>query len=713
MKKCLLLLFPLILLFFSSEKTSAQCAMAVNGNVYTVTTPLDNVPGSLRSAINDANIDGTGGLITVACSGPIVLQSPLPQIYCDSLMIIIAGVQLDGGNVCTDPAFEFSTAHSCASLSPNSAINFIPRVFSVFSSDDSGPGTLRDIINAANFSPSQDIIHFNLSGPAPRTIQLNSALPQIIYSLEINGASQPLHGYIGSAPRIAIEGVNKTFPGLWFENINDPSGFIGKVYGLTLHNFSTAVHSEDLYQMVIGDNLRRNVIGHNNWGIFSRNDSLLDITNNFIGLDTGGTAADSNDIGITILGNQNASQQLQVNRNVISGNNQGAIIYNGVLSGSFKGNLIGTDKTGSYEIANPHGGISCGGSNVEFGGLNPGDGNLFSGSSYSNLEAGINNRVLGNKFGTNLAGTMAIPNNDGPCVVAYGGTIIGGPSLSDRNIFGSNAIMILGPGVRVENNYFGIDSSGTINFPINGSAVECLSDSNEIKNNVIRNCESGIALSSRHNVVIGNSISECYNGINCNANFNLYTHNSIFNNSNLGIYHFNNANNNLLPPVIAIFNQNGASGSSEPNAVIELYYSESQNGTPQGKTYITTVTADAAGIWSYIGSLIDTLNITATQTINGNSTSVFADFPLSSHIDSDPDMNISIYPNPANSYFILETSREILQTSISDLLGKTLLTINTYSVDKVFNTSWLENGFYIIRIKTTNGEYFTRIQIVH
>lgn len=107
--------------------------------------------------------------------------------------------------------------------------------------------------------------------------------------------------------------------------------------------------------MVIGDNLRRNVIGHNNWGIFSSNDSLLDITNNFIGLDTGGTAADSNDIGITILGNQNASQQLQVNRNVISGNNQGAIIYNGVLSGSFKGNLIGTDKTGSYEIANPHG----------------------------------------------------------------------------------------------------------------------------------------------------------------------------------------------------------------------------------------------------------------------------------------------------------------------------------------------------------------------
>lgn len=185
--------------------------MAVNGNVYTVTTPLDNVPGSLRSAINDANIDGTGGLITVACSGPIVLQSPLPQIYCDSLMIIIAGVQLDGGNVCTDPAFEFSTAHSCASLSPNSAINFIPRVFSVFSSDDSGPGTLRDIINAANFSPSQDIIHFNLSGPAPRTIQLNSALPQIIYSLEINGASQPLHGYIGSALELQLKESIKHF----------------------------------------------------------------------------------------------------------------------------------------------------------------------------------------------------------------------------------------------------------------------------------------------------------------------------------------------------------------------------------------------------------------------------------------------------------------------------------------------------------------------
>jgi hypothetical protein len=64
-------------------------------------------------------------------------------------------------------------------------------VFSVTSVADAGNGSLRDAITRANNSSGFDTIAFNLSGSGLHTISLQSALPQILDAVLIDGWSQP------------------------------------------------------------------------------------------------------------------------------------------------------------------------------------------------------------------------------------------------------------------------------------------------------------------------------------------------------------------------------------------------------------------------------------------------------------------------------------------------------------------------------------------
>ena len=55
--------------------------------------------------------------------------------------------------------------------------------FTVTTTDDSGPGSLREQIAAANATPEKDTITFDVAG----TIRLASPLPQITQPLEMDG----------------------------------------------------------------------------------------------------------------------------------------------------------------------------------------------------------------------------------------------------------------------------------------------------------------------------------------------------------------------------------------------------------------------------------------------------------------------------------------------------------------------------------------------
>ena len=73
----------------------------------------------------------------------------------------------------------------------------------VTNADDSGPGSLRDALNAANANGDRSVIHFDIPGPGPHVIQLQTDLPSVVAPAVIDATTQP--GYAG-APLVVIDG---------------------------------------------------------------------------------------------------------------------------------------------------------------------------------------------------------------------------------------------------------------------------------------------------------------------------------------------------------------------------------------------------------------------------------------------------------------------------------------------------------------------------
>src|SRR5687768_8793507 len=80
--------------------------------------------------------------------------------------------------------------------------------FVVTSTNDSGPGTLRQAILDANTTSASDSIDFNIAGSGPHLIRPQSDLPIVSHPLRIDGTTQP--GYTGQ-PRVELKGG--VFPG--------------------------------------------------------------------------------------------------------------------------------------------------------------------------------------------------------------------------------------------------------------------------------------------------------------------------------------------------------------------------------------------------------------------------------------------------------------------------------------------------------------------
>lgn len=79
----------------------------------------------------------------------------------------------------------------------------LPSIFTVFNTDDSGPGSLRQAILDANRGPFTNTIAFDIGGGRVQTIQPRSALPTITNHVVIDGTTQP--GFAGS-PLIVLNG---------------------------------------------------------------------------------------------------------------------------------------------------------------------------------------------------------------------------------------------------------------------------------------------------------------------------------------------------------------------------------------------------------------------------------------------------------------------------------------------------------------------------
>ena len=65
---------------------------------------------------------------------------------------------------------------------------------------------------------------------------------------------------------------------------------------------------------------------------------------------------------------------------------------------------------------------------------------------------------------------------------------------------------------------------------------------------------------------------------------------------------------------------------------------------------------------------------------------------------------MEVYPNPNNGEFVITTSNEVMNVTITDVRGKVVYSnnnVNNHTIN--VNLSDLEKGMYMINVETTNG----------
>jgi hypothetical protein len=507
----------------------------------------------------------------------------------------------------------------------------------------------------------------------PPTIEPTTPLPAITSPVIIDGYSEP-----GAHANTNGPGQGKnTSIGIEIDGVNAPGA-----NGLRIEAGQTTVEGLAIGGFSTGD------------GILIDSQSGDVIEGNFLGLDATGTTALPNATGIQD-DNSGVLPIPQTNNtiggtaagagNVISGNSGDGVALTGIgLSFGYsakvldlvQGNFIGTDVTGTKSLTNGGEGIDDGGGGSTIGGTVAGAGNLISGNAGDGLHtfgsfgdvdnfsipSGSNDLVQGNFIGTDVTGTLPVPNG-GSGINAYGGEVtIGGTAAGAGNvisgnrgdgvaIFGPTGAMnpndafVMGASDLVQGNLIGTDVGGAGPLPNGADGIGAQADGSSATiggtaagagNIIAYNRGAGVHVFPP--TVIPNSISDNY----------LISANSIFGNGALGI--------NVSPVVPLIAPTPGllsvtpsGSGSLITGAIdasssyavfpftIEFFSSNAPDpsGIGQGRTYLgsTQVTTNDFGHASFTFSTPTALlgqYVTATTTLADNATSGFSSALLAS-----------------------------------------------------------------------------------
>ncbi|HNW69858.1 MAG TPA: right-handed parallel beta-helix repeat-containing protein [Bacteroidales bacterium] len=358
--------------------------------------------------------------------------------------------------------------------------------YTVTNTLDSGAGSLRTAITSANSHNGPDTVAFNIPTSdagynltsGTWTITLATMLPYLADLsgglIFIDGNTQTVNqgNTNANGPEIIVtttSSLNTSFliacPNSTIRNIT----VTGFVYGVLFYN-STCTNST-IREMYLGTNFD-------------------------------GTAAVPNQYGV---GFANGATGNNVINCVISGNTMGGIGITGSTNNNFKGNKIGTDRTGTMKLPNNYGiAIDNAAGNI-IGGTTTQDLNLISG----NITAGIvingtastATQIKGNYIGTNISGTDSLPNGCGIILAGARNTVIGGNTAGSGNVISGNyqaGIVMNGSETNnnsVKGNLIGTNKDGN-NFVSNHTGVMLKSNSNQ---NVI-----GGSTTAERNIISGN-----------------------------------------------------------------------------------------------------------------------------------------------------------------------------------------------------------------
>jgi Right handed beta helix region len=266
--------------------------------------------------------------------------------------------------------------------------------FTVTNTNDSGTGSLRQAILAANANPGADTIEFDLpdtENDNPVTgaeiISPLSVLPTITGAVTIDGYSQPgtsentqSTGAIDAVILVELNGFNA-----------------GSRSGLTIEASNVVVRGLAINRFP----------GH---GVEIESGTGARIEGNFIGTDsTGNLDRGNNAFGVQLDGGGKhvVGGTLPEARNLISGNNSIAIEIssNGTGGNRVQGNLMGTQRNAFTAIGGSAGGLFVETPNNTIGGSTPGTANVIAHNFGAGVEVfgagNTGNRILGNSIHSN------------------------------------------------------------------------------------------------------------------------------------------------------------------------------------------------------------------------------------------------------------------------------------------------------------------------
>jgi uncharacterized repeat protein (TIGR01451 family) len=334
---------------------------------------------------------------------------------------------------------------------PAAVLTAAVATFTVTSTGDAGPGSLRQAIMDANSSQGADSIFVNIQPPGSKTINLLSPLPPVTDAVTIDGIN--LAGELPSGlTEINGAGAGSNADGL---DLVAPSCVVRR---LVINRFST------------GNGIRIGP-GGNSF-----------IQGNFIGTDATGLSARPNSNGVSI----NASSNLILG-NLISGNiGDGIVISDGAFApangNQVQHNFIGVDINGGKAIPNNVGVlINTPSQNEEsaimpqamnnlIGGSRQQSGNLISGNCVGIAILTAGNFVENNLIGTDGNGSVALGNiSDGLFVGGNSNTIL--DNLISGN--GGDGVLITGDGNNLQGNFIGtiFDGSSALKNAGNGVRI--------------------------------------------------------------------------------------------------------------------------------------------------------------------------------------------------------------------------------------------------
>lgn len=346
--------------------------------------------------------------------------------------------------------------------------------------------------------------------------------------------------------------------------------------------------------------------------------------------------------------------------NVISGNSFAAIGLAEASTGTvIQGNFIGTDPTGTTALPNDVG-ISLNSSpdNI-IGGTDQGAGNLVSGNTGNSLWVGglgsTGNVIQGNFIGTDASGTIELANGGGFWVSDASDNTIGGTDPGAGNLISGNTggIRVDGPnasGNLIQGNILGMDVSGTVAMSVKGAGVR-------FSNGAFGNSLGGTQPGSGN--IVANATWVGVAVFNTAGSGNLVLSNSIFDNAALGLElnrdgvtlndegDVDTGPNNLqnFPVLTSVASSGGAviqaSLNSAPSSsyTVEFFSNNEcdETGYGEGKTNLgtATLTTDAAGNGTVVNSFSSVSGdvFTATATDAEGNTSEFSQCSDATTID--------------------------------------------------------------------------------